>query len=171
MFFYDKKLSATCIQKPEKTKNVFADQYYGLTVGITCCLMIFLFIKHELSYDNFHKNGKDIYRVVRTSEMDGSNDKKDIAWLSGPYSIALRNDYPDAVKRAVRVKPDNDLFSYNNISFNEKHVYITDSDFFQLFDFPLIQGNPSTVLNDPASIVLTASTAKKYLAIKIRWVR
>lgn len=134
----------------------------GLTVGITCCLMIFLFIKHELSYDNFHKNGKDIYRVVRTSEMDGSNDKKDIAWLSGPYSIALRNDYPDAVKRAVRVKPDNDLFSYNNISFNEKHVYITDSDFFQLFDFPLIQGNPSTVLNDPASIVLTASTAKKY---------
>ena len=134
----------------------------GLTVGITCCLMIFLFIKHELSYDDFHKKGKDIYRVVRTRDLSGSNDKQDIAWVSGPYSIALRNDFPDAIKRAVRINPDNDLFSYNNISFNEKNVFITDHDFFELFDFPLIKGNPAEVLKDPTSIVLTASTAKKY---------
>ena len=134
----------------------------GLTVGITCCLMIFLFIRHETSYDNFHEKEKNIYRVVRQADLNGTGSKEDIAWLSGPYSIALRNDYPDEIKRAVRVEPDNDLFTYNNISFNEKKVYITDSDFFQLFSFPLIKGNPANVLTDPKSIVLTESAAKKY---------
>lgn len=134
----------------------------GLTVGITCCLMIFLFIKHELSFDDFHKNGKDIYRVVRTIDMKENGDKRDVTWVSGPYSIALRNDFPDVIKRAVRVKPDNDLFTYNSISFNEKNVIITDDDFLQLFDFHLINGDPATALKDPSSIVLTTSTAKKY---------
>jgi putative ABC transport system permease protein len=134
----------------------------GLTVGITCCLMIFLFIKHELSYDDFHKKGKDIYRVVRVADMNGNGDKEDIAWVSGPYAAALRNDYPDAIQKAVRVMPDNDLFSYNNVSFNEKKVYITDSNFFQFFDFPLLKGDAASVLKDPTSIVLTATAAKKY---------
>lgn len=134
----------------------------GLTVGIACCLMIFLFIKHELSFDNFHKKGKNIYRVVRKADLNGTGTKEEIAYLSGPYSIALRNDYPDAIKRAVRVMPDNDLFTYNNIAFNEKDVYITDSDFFQLFDFPLLKGDPANVLKEPGSIVLSVSAAKRY---------
>lgn len=134
----------------------------GLTVGITCCLMIFLYIKHEFSYDDFHKNGKDIYRVVRVSDLNGDGNRQDIAWLSGPYSRALLNDYPGEIKKAVRVMPDNDLFSYNNVSFNEKKVYITDSNFFQFFDFPLLKGDPALVLKDPGSIVLTAAAAKKY---------
>jgi putative ABC transport system permease protein len=132
----------------------------GLTVGITCCLMIFLFIRHEMSYDNFHKKGKDIYRVIREADLNGS--KEEVAYLSGPYSIALRHEFPWAIEKAVRVMPDNDLFTYNQISFNEKNVCITDSDFFQLFDFPLIKGDPATVLKEPGSIVLTATTAKKY---------
>ena len=134
----------------------------GLTVGITCCLLIFLFIRHELSYDNFHTRGKNIYRLVRQADLNNTGSLEDIAYVSGPYSIALRNDYPDAIKRAVRVMPDNDLFTYRNIGFNEKNVCIADSDFFQLFDYPLLKGDPSLVLRDPKSVVLTASTAKKY---------
>jgi putative ABC transport system permease protein len=134
----------------------------GLTVGITCCLMIFLYVKHEFSYDDFHRNGKDIYRLARVSEMNKDGVKRHIGWVSGPYAAALRNDYPDAIKKTVRVMPDNDLFSYNNIGFNEKKVYITDSNFFQFFSFPLLKGDPATVLNQPLSIVLTASAAKKY---------
>src|ERR1700710_1871115 len=84
----------------------------GLTVGITCCLMIFLFIRHETGFDGFHKNAKNIYRVVRQIDLNGSGVKEDIAWLSGPYAIALKNDYPDVIKRVVRVEPNNDLFSY-----------------------------------------------------------
>ncbi len=132
----------------------------GLTVGITCCLMIFLFIMNEFSYDNFHKNGKDIYRVMRVGEEGDS--KRGIPWVSPPYAKALLTDYPDAVLKTVRVQPDNDLIRYKNVSFNEKKIYLVDSNFFDFFSFRLLKGNPATVLNDPLSIVMTASTAKKY---------
>lgn len=132
----------------------------GLTVGITCCLMIFLFIMNEFSYDVFHKNGKDIYRVMRVSHNNGP--AKNIPYLSPPYASALKNDYPDAIKNTVRVSPDNDLVSYNNISFNEKKIYLVDSNFFSFFSFRLLQGDPATVLRNPLSIVMTASAAKKY---------
>jgi len=132
----------------------------GLTVGITCCLMIFLFILNEFSYDSFHKKGKDIYRVMRVSNLNGET--RNIGYLSPPYGPALLNDYPDIVQKAVRVMHDNDLISYKNISFNEKDICLTDSNFFELFDFHLLKGNPATVLKDPNSIVLTASSAKKY---------
>jgi putative ABC transport system permease protein len=146
-----------------KKQKVFSlINVFGLTVGITCCLMIFLFIRHETSFDNFHTKGKDIYRVVRQADLNGSGSVDDIAYLSGPYSIALRNEYPDMIKKAVRVMPDNDLFTFNHIGYNERNVLITDHDFFELFDFPLIRGDRQTVLSEPRSIVLTASSAKKY---------
>src|SRR5436190_10883300 len=69
----------------------------GLTVGITCCLMIFLFIMNEFSYDKFHKNGNNIYRIMRTSVTNG--ERRNIPWVSPPYAKALQNDYPDAVQK------------------------------------------------------------------------
>lgn len=132
----------------------------GLTVGIVCCLMIFLFIMNEFSYDRFHKNGKHIYRVMRRMQLNGAY--RDVAYLAPPYAKGLLNNYPDAIEKAVRLLPDNDLVTYNNISFNENRVFIADSNFFQFFSFRLLKGNPATVLADPNSIVMTASTAKKY---------
>jgi len=132
----------------------------GLTVGIGCCFMIFLFIMNEMSYDNFHNKGKDIYRVMRVGDFNG--DRREIPWVSPPYAPALINDYPDAVKQAVRIMPDNDLISYNNVSFNEKNVYLADSNFFNFFSFSLLKGNAANVLKDPNSIVLTQTAAKKY---------
>ncbi len=132
----------------------------GLTVGITCCFMIFLFILNELSYDNFHKNGKNIYRVMRVGNNNG--ERREIPYVSAAYGPALVNDYPGAIQQSVRIMKDNDLISYNNISFNEKDIYLTDDNFFRFFDFKLRKGDPATVLKDPNSIVLTASSAKKY---------
>jgi putative ABC transport system permease protein len=148
-------------RKLKKQKIFSLINILGLTVGITCCLMIFLFIAHELSYDNFHKNGKDIYRVMRVGNLNGTG-KEEVAYLSAPYATALLNDYPDAIRQAVRVMPDNDLITYKNAAFNEKNIYLTDDNFFQLFNFPLVKGDPATALKDPSSIVLTESTAKKY---------
>lgn len=132
----------------------------GLTVGITCCFLIYVFILNELSYDNFHKNGRNIYRVMRVGTDNG--DRREIPYLSPPYGPALVNDYPDAVQQSVRIARDNDLISYNNISFNETNIYLTDDNFFRFFDFKLSKGDPATALKDPNSIVLTASAAKKY---------
>src|SRR5678816_4844470 len=119
----------------------------GLTIGITVCMMIFLFIMNEFSVDRFHKKGKNIYRVMR-----GYDASKDPApWLSGPYATALLNDFPGEIKKAVRIMPSNDLISFGNTSFNEKKVYLADADFFSLFSFPLLRGDASSVLKDPAS--------------------
>jgi putative ABC transport system permease protein len=143
-----------------KQKMFSSINMLGLTVGITCCLMIFLFILNEFSYDRFHKNGKDIYRVMRQSNTNGV--QTDIAWLSPMYAKTLQHDYSDAIQSTVRVQPDNDLVSYNNIAYNEKKIVLVDSNFFNFFSFRLIQGDPATVLKDPLSIVMTASAAKKY---------
>lgn len=132
----------------------------GLTIGITCCLLLFLFIFNEFSYDKFHKNGKDVYRIMRVGNLNGN--RQEIPYVSAAYAPALMNDFPDVIEKAVRVMRDNDLISYNNISFNEKNIYLADSDFFTVFSFNLIRGNPGTVLKDPNSIVVTESTAKKY---------
>ncbi len=132
----------------------------GLTIGITCCLMLFLFILNEFSYDNFHKNGKNIYRIMRVGEMNG--ERREIPYVSAAYAPALLNDFPDAIQSAVRVMHDNDLISYQDISFNEKNVFLTDANFFTVFSFKLIKGDPATVIKDPNSIVLTESSAKKY---------
>ncbi|MBO9202501.1 MULTISPECIES: ABC transporter permease [Niastella] len=148
------------IKNCRKQKMFSVINVLGLTVGIVCCLMIFLFIMNEFSYDRFHKNGEHIYRVMRRSHMNG--DLRNIPYLAPPYAKALKNDYPDAIQQAVRIFPDNDLVTYNNISFNEKKVFLADNNFFQFFSFRLLKGNPATVLKDPNSIVMTASTAKKY---------
>src|SRR5258706_16111071 len=130
----------------------------GLTLGITVCMMIFLFIMNEFSVDSFHKNEKNIYRVMRGFK---DNDQP-TPYLSVPYATALLSDFPSDIKQAVRVMPSNNLFVIGNTSYNEKKVYITDPGFFNLFSFPLLRGNAATALSNPNSVVLTETTAKKY---------
>ncbi len=132
---------------------------FGLTAGLTICLMIFLFVMNEFSVDSFHVNAKNIYRVMRGFDPA----KPSVPFVSSPYAPALLNDFPGEIKQAVRVMPnDAALIVYNNKPFYEKHVIWADSNFFTVFSFPLLRGNPATALNDPNSIVLTESTAKKY---------
>src|SRR5476651_154111 len=130
----------------------------GLTIGITVCMMIFLYIMNEFSVDRFHKNGDHIYRVMRKFD----DKKPPVPYLSGPYAPALLNDFPSDITMAVRVRPDNYLVSFDNKAFSERKVYVADSTFFSLFSYALIKGNAADVLKKPESIVLTETTAKKY---------
>lgn len=132
----------------------------GLTLGITVCMMIFLFIMNEFSFDNFHKDGNRIYRVMRGFYDNGS--LRSVSYLSAPYAPALANDFKDEIEKAVRVNPTDGLVTINNRSFHERKIYDVDSDFFSLFSFPLIKGDPASVLKYPNSVVLTETTAKKY---------
>lgn len=132
----------------------------GLTIGITCCMMIFLYIMNEFSVDKFHKNGDSIFRVTRGFMTNNSVRK--VPYLSAPYAKALETDYAGKVKQIVRVMPSNGLLTLGTTAYNEKKVYITDANFFSFFSFPLIKGDPVKALKDPNSIVLTESTAKRY---------
>lgn len=132
----------------------------GLTIGITVCMMIYLFIMNEFSVDGFHKNGDRIYRVMRGAAMDDKSIS--VAYLSGMHAPALLNDFKGQIVNAVRVSQNDNLFTVGAKSFHEKKELDVDTGFFSLFSFPLIKGNPTTVLKDLNSAVLTESTAKKY---------
>lgn len=132
----------------------------GLTIGITVCMMIFLFIMNEFSVDKFHANGDRIYRVLRSYERDGQPGS--VAYLSGMHSPALMNDFKGQIERSVRVSTAEDLVTIGDRSFQEKKVLNADRDFFRLFSFPMVKGNAATALQNPAQVVLTETTAKKY---------
>lgn len=145
-------------------RNLLKDKVFslvnilGLTIGITLCMMIFLFIVNEFSVDKFHKQHDHIYRVMRKL----GDAKQGVPYLSGPYAPALLNDFPGIIERAVRVMPSHGMISFGDRAFNEKNIYFADKDFFQLFSFPLVRGNAQSVLNGPTGVVLSESTAKKY---------
>jgi len=133
---------------------------FGLTIGVTACLMIFLFLLNEFSMDRFHENSDRIYRVIRGYERDGEPGR--VAYLSGLYADALQTDFPGEIEKTVRVMRMDNLVSINEKSFHESKVFAVDSSFFQVFSFPLLKGNKADLLKNPGSVVITASTAKKY---------
>ena len=132
----------------------------GLTIGIAVCMMIFLFIMNEFNVDNFHKDGDRIYRVMRGYKNDEQT--KQVSYLSGMYAAALQNDFKGQAENVVRVNQNDNLVTIDNRSFHEKKIIDADSNFFSFFSFPLLKGNARTVLQDPHSVVLTETTAKKY---------
>ena len=132
----------------------------GLAVGMACALMISLYVMHETSYDNFHRDADRIYRVSVIGKLRGRPLK--IAVTSAPMAHVLQKEYP-SVESVIRVaKFGAWLVSCNDIRYNEDNFLFADSNFFNFFSFKLIAGNPDSVLVKPRSIVLTRSTALKY---------
>ena len=132
----------------------------GLTIGITVCMMIFLFIMNEFSFDHFHKNGDRIFRVMRGFKNEGK--VNNVAYLSGQYAPALLTDFNGQIENTVRINQNDNLVTFENASFREKKVIDVDSNFFTFFSFPLLKGNAQNVLQHPNSVVLTETTARKY---------
>ena len=146
-----------------KHKFISFINLFGLTVGISCCLLILGFILHELSYDRFHSNAKNIYRVGR----DFSNAETGIPYMTGsavapPVGPLLENDFKD-IEKITTVFPVGDItLLYGDKKFKEDDVFFADKQLFQVFDVEVVQGNPATALSDPFSIMLTEEMARKY---------
>lgn len=132
----------------------------GLTIGLTAFLLIALYVFHELSYDRFHQNYRNIYRIRIVARLEGSS--IDQALTASPMSRTLLTDYPE-VEHAVRIHRQGAfLVQYGDTRFNEDGILFADSSFFSVFDFRLLRGDPKTVLVNPRSIVLTQDYARKY---------
>lgn len=133
----------------------------GLTLGLTICLIIFLYVRQELSYDNFHANSENTYRVLRVSEVNG--EKYPIAVTSSPFADALQNDYPQDIKSATRViKLSAQLSQGLEKHFIENNIALVDSNFLETFNFPLAQGDKTTALALANSMIITKEVANKY---------
>jgi len=140
----------------------------GLAIGIASFLFVLIYVSDELKYDRFHEGHERIYRMNR---LYNSNDiNEDAATCSFPFGPALAEDYPDMVESVVRFfdfQVSELLFEYekdsvNVLKFNEEWFYLADSNVFDVFSFPFIEGDPNTALDNPNSVVLTESTAKRY---------
>lgn len=132
----------------------------GLTVGITACFLIFLYVRFELSYDSMHQKSDRIYRMV--SDIKTPTETINAAGPSWAVPAHIKKDFPE-IEEVVRVAGnDNILIRKNEIMFEETNAMWADSGFFRMFDFTLIQGDPRTALSEPFSIVFTESAAKKY---------
>jgi putative ABC transport system permease protein len=131
----------------------------GLTVGMTACFLIFLYVRFELSYDKFHSKGDRIYRIICDIKTPTETMKPGgPSWAVGPH---LMGGFPE-VEATVRTTDDELLVRRGNVKFQEKNSLWADSSFFDVFDFKLIKGNPHTALNEPLSIVFSESAVKKY---------
>jgi putative ABC transport system permease protein len=132
----------------------------GLTIGLTSFLLISIYVLHELSYDRFHKNYQNIYRIRVKGVMAGST--LDQAISAPPMAQTLLADYPE-VLHAVRINRSGAwLVKYGETRFNEDGVLFADSSFFSVFDFKLLRGDPKNALANPRSMILTEEFARKY---------
>lgn len=139
---------------------------FGLGLGIACCLLIFMFVQDETSYDNYHAKRERIYRVIH-GESAG-DPKNGVAaypywvWGNAPIGPALKNDFPE-IEKVVQFSGRADILLTNEDKmYQEDGVFFMDSTVFDVFSWKLLKGNPKTALAAPYSIVLTETTARKY---------
>ncbi|MDE1191568.1 MAG: ABC transporter permease [Arachidicoccus sp.] len=143
-----------------KNKPIAFINVFGLMVGIVSCLLIGLYIQHELSYDKFQKKGDRIVRVV--AEYKFSNGDPIKGFFTGPKVFPVfKKQFPE-VEQGVRMTENNAVVTLYNKQFDEPNFMYADSTFFELFSFKLIQGNPKQALSGLNKIVLTQATAQKY---------
>ncbi|NQT81237.1 MAG: ABC transporter permease [Candidatus Aminicenantes bacterium] len=132
----------------------------GLAIGIAVCLFILLWVQDELSYDRFHANADYLYRVEQDQVYGGRKYHVNVMpWPCGP---SWESDIPEVLAATRYGWCGGRPFNYQDKTFIESNVQAVDPDFFTIFDFPLKYGDPSTIINDPYSLVLNLETAEKY---------
>ena len=144
----------------KKQSGYVALNMAGLSIGLTCFLLISLYVIHELSYDRFHRNYENTYRLKVVGRMAGGELNQ--AVTAAPMAQAMLTDYPEVI-RAARVRGMGDwLIGYGENKFNEDGVLFADSTFFDVLDFRFLKGDPATALVRPRSMVMTEEYARKY---------
>ena len=150
-------------------RNMFRSKLYsfinltGLAIGLAACLMIWLWVQDELSFDQFHQNADRIYRVERKVDFRDIHGQAPIT--SPPYGPALVSDYPE-IENYVRMHRQEISFKDHQNVFYKQELIFADNSIFQIFDFPLERGDPKTALMQPNTMVLTHESALKYFGIE-----
>ena len=155
-----KNFFINALRNMKKQRGYVIMNVSGLAIGLTSFLFIALYVINELSYDRFHENYENIYRLKVVGRMAGG--ELDQAVTAAPMAQAMINDYPEVLV-ATRVTQMGDwLVKYGENRFNESGILFADSTFFSLFDFRLLRGDPNTALARPRSVILTEEYANKY---------
>ncbi|HUM48226.1 MAG TPA: ABC transporter permease, partial [Chitinophagales bacterium] len=134
---------------------------FGLTVGLTCCLLILVYIVNELSYDRYNKNADRTYRITRAFYSDNGSLAFNLGALAPAFGPLLQNDFPD-IEKMTRLYSTGGTFKYEDNNFNENNAYFADPYLFDVFTINTVKGNPQKALSEPYSLMMTEEIAKKY---------
>ena len=146
-----------------KYKFISFINLFGLTIGLTCCLLILTYILHELSYDKYNNNCENIYRVTRIFRNPETKAVSlHLGTVAPPFGPLLQNDFKQ-IQKMTRLLPNGNIaFRYEDKIFYETDSYFADENFFDVFKVDVIKGNPQKALDDPFSVMLKEDIAKKY---------
>jgi putative ABC transport system permease protein len=127
---------------------------FGLATGMACSILIFLWVSDELSFDKFNLGADHIFRIVcKVSDIDA-------AVVPSPFAAAVKSEIP-SVKNATRVALLQKMVTVGTKKFDEKKMFYADSNFLQMFNYPLVKGNIASVFTLPNNILITESTARR----------
>jgi len=147
-------------------RNLFRDKTLSLVnvsslaIGVASCILVFLFVQSELSYDTFNRKADRIYRVA--SSLKTSSGLLKSASTSAAVATALRNEYPGLKVERILLTDQPLLVSAGEKKFYEPNIIYAEDGLLQVFSYPLVEGNAATALQSPNEVLLTKSTAEKY---------
>ena len=138
-----------------KNKTFTLINLFGLSVGMACALLIFVWVNYELSFDNFHKNSDYLYRIINK-------------WPDNEYSLSspgaaakvLTNEFPEIINSTLLCELEDMKISGGDLHFFTKIVFV-DPSFFEMFSFPFVSGQKNLIYSDPNSVVLSEKMVKK----------
>jgi len=137
----------------------------GLAVGMFACILILLWVQSELSYDRFHEKADQLFRAVEHERMSNGRTLSYPLFPTG-FGPALKSDYPQVLETVRFRRSRGRIVRIGDNSFYEDNFAFADPELLKIFTFPLLEGNPDTVLSEPSSIVLTERAAQKYFGEK-----
>lgn len=131
----------------------------GLSIGMAACLLMMLFVMHELSFDRMHK--KNVYRLDEVQQFEGMVAPQNVALSMFPMGPTLNNDFPEVLNATRIFGGGKEPLQYGEKKIFVEKMFWADAEFMQVFDFPLRAGDRKTALKQPGSIVITEKTARK----------
>lgn len=140
-----------------RNKGFSTTNLVGLSLGITCAIFIFLWVKDELGYDKFHKNYNNIHVVI--ANRDFKNQVFTDYNMALPLGPAIESKNSQVVHAVVTTQPGDQVISFGDIRIKKSGIMVSDH-FFDVFSWKVLQGNATAALKDPSSVILTKSTAK-----------
>ena len=132
----------------------------GVALGLTCFLLLAIYVKDELSYDRHHKNADRIYRLSRTFLSKDGTESLRLGHAAPPFGPLIQQDFPE-VEQVVRMLDASSLVKYKENSFQEENMFAAEKNLFKVFTFNVEQGNPDKALENPFSIMFSRPMAEK----------
>ncbi len=134
----------------------------GLAVGLSCCMLIGLFIQEERSYDTFHENADNIYRFTREFKSQDGSTSLHLSRVAPPFAPLLREEYINEIEKIGRFAVFGGTVTYGDKVFNEPNFGFADPEITEILTFETIEGDLTEALRQPGSVVISDEMAKKY---------